>query len=404
LFPRIGIMASAIDHSSDAWAGAVELAALFRECVECFGSIHQGKKEWDRPQRLLLAKLGIQQARLLAFGQIMGICDTSDDRDPRLDTKDTRDKIVQTLRTIIDRPKTMNRVSQFDNYGLKPAKKVSRVEPALDATRLEAFREQYYAFGTARSSSVTAHHWAIASNDKFRVFIAQTREAVDSLINMFDLGDRVDQFIKWDIRALGWHPVFDRTRAANDGSKLRLIKESCEEDYPQYAKATEIPMANLNQDWQDSYEAAMARIDPALDSQRARSETPVPSTPKPVTIVTHSDTLTINDQKRKRRSIFRLLRGSSWNKAHSDPDVGKDHQTSDESQVKPDENISETQARSLSDTPASILHEPVIPPVEFNDPFGDEMTKQTTSNSSHGVPAKLISSMASRHDHAVAAL
>ena len=48
------------------------LANLFSNTVEAFGLIRASQR-WEREEQLLLSRLGIQQARLLIWGDILGV-------------------------------------------------------------------------------------------------------------------------------------------------------------------------------------------------------------------------------------------------------------------------------------------------------------------------------------------
>lgn len=175
--------------------------------------IHPGK-EWDREQRLLIAKLGIQQGRLLAWGDMLGICEVGNGRDSRLDEPDIRDKIEKSLQSIIDRPVHTDRATQFELYGLKPPKRfLNSSQPALDTARLEAFREkletlQEQRWEVRRGMSITISHWTIADSEKFKTYLNLIRVQVDILIALVGIEDRVDRAMKYDIKALGWQSVF----------------------------------------------------------------------------------------------------------------------------------------------------------------------------------------------------
>ena len=60
-----------VDHEA-ALTGAVALANLFSNCVEAFNLILPGHK-WEREEQLLLCRLGLQQARLLIWGSVVGV-------------------------------------------------------------------------------------------------------------------------------------------------------------------------------------------------------------------------------------------------------------------------------------------------------------------------------------------
>lgn len=236
------------------------LAQLFSTCVECFGLIHPSKNS-DRPQELLLCKLGIEQARLLAWGDNVGITESqAANRNPSLDNPEVRTKVEAALHNIIERPAHVHRVTQFEKYGLKPPKRFTvSYQPALDSARLEVFREKFEALNNERwevrrGMSVTAHHWMLSEIDKFPVFIDLVRHNVNELINLFGNTTAIDRAVKSDIKALGWHPVFDTWRASTDSTKLRLIKDACAESYPDYAAETAVALSSIERESADAYE------------------------------------------------------------------------------------------------------------------------------------------------------
>lgn len=243
------------------------LADPYSDAVECIGMIHSSKKVWDRAMALVLTKLGIQQARLLAWGDFVGICSRLDDkRDPRLDSEDTKQIIQQTLKGIIALIKPADQKHHLDTYGLKAIKRsIGELEPAMDFARMEVFRDQFSRLTpTARSPKVSGSHWAIQDLHKPDALVIQLQAHIDSLIALFDLEARVSTAVKSDIRALAWHPVFDNIKAASDGQKLRLIRDVCEDVYPSYAVTADEALAYLNKEWNDSHEEAMERMSIAV--------------------------------------------------------------------------------------------------------------------------------------------
>ncbi|KAF2424464.1 hypothetical protein EJ08DRAFT_652336 [Tothia fuscella] len=297
-------------------AGALSLAHLFSTCVECLLLIHPGK-EWDRDQRLQIAKLGIQQGRLLAWGDMLGVCEVGEGRDPRLDDPGTRNTIEKSLQNIIDRPAHLDRATQFEKYGLKsPRKFLTSSQTALDTARLEAFREkieilQHQRWEVRRGMSITINHWIIADTQKFQIYLSLIREQVDFLIGLVDIEDRVNRAMKHDIRALGWHPIFTKPKASADMSKLRLIAEACATDYPEYAAATQGALAYLDKEWADSYREAMQKGSsdtsseiPGAAAYVLGQSTSVKNAYKPVQVI--------------RPGLFSILKPKSWRKSSKD--------------------------------------------------------------------------------------
>jgi hypothetical protein len=180
---------------------ALRLADLFKESVESFGLIHQGVNT-NRPQRILLAKLGVQQARLLAWGVQVGICELQDElRDIRLDPTDYRSKVEAGLQSIVDQSGKPSQPAQYEGYGLKSAKRTSaHLEPAIDYSRLEFIRNRYAHLGARRGRKVTSNHWLVQDNDKFKTFVSEIREHIDFLIRTMGNGDWIDRAVRSDIK------------------------------------------------------------------------------------------------------------------------------------------------------------------------------------------------------------
>ncbi|RDI86773.1 hypothetical protein Vi05172_g3054 [Venturia inaequalis] len=329
---------------------ALSLAQLFSTCVECFGLIHPGK-EWDQVQRGQIAKLGIQQGRLIAWGDMVGITELGSSRDPRLDDKDIRATIEQALQDIIDRPADTDREAQFDHFGLKqPTKYHSSYQPALDTARLEAFRAkleilQEQRWELRRGMSVTINHWAIKDTDKFETFLRLIKEKVDFLIGLMGVEAKVDRALVLDIKSLGWHPIFDKGRAAADISKLRLIKWACEPNYPSYAAATDHALAYLDKQWKESAEEARearrgSEIPGAAAKMAAEERRASASQKIEASLPAH---------KSKRPSLFGLLRPKSWRKGSK----------SNLSPLSPEE---QDNGRSMSYAPPADLLTPPLSP------------------------------------------
>jgi hypothetical protein len=294
----------------------LKFAKLYRDCVESFCLIHQGKKEWDRAQRLLLVKVGIQQAKLLAWSQAVGVCELGEYRVPLLDDPVTFEEVKSIVKGMLDRLVHADHGIQLATYGIKPSKKfVESLEPALDSTRLESFREQYMLLpGATYASWFKATHWTISDNEKFGNFISDTRASVDRLVKLMGVESYIDESVKQDIKAMGWHPVFDKNRAASDGSKLRLIKESCHDEYPAYSNATGLPLSYLNQQWSDHYQETMAlhhpyrpQLDKFAKSEEKNEQKYLAGETSP--------------RKQSLGGMFSKLRSHSWHKRNSVPAV-----------------------------------------------------------------------------------
>lgn len=267
--------------------GVVALAADFSNCVEAFGLIHPMLK-WEKGEQRLLTRVGLQQARLLVWGDIVGVSSPPasvtdravpkhpsaaypdlkeptffNARDERLEDTQIRTQVEAALSAIVERQSNTSREEMMHQYGLKPPKKFTpQYEHALDVNRLEAFREKhellkevaetYAQISTRRASSITRTSWSIADPSKFEGYIKLIQSKIDTLIDLMDVRERLDRGIRMDIKALGWHLSPDRQRIAADTSKLRLLTEVCKEEYPEYIPAIETALANIDRERRES--------------------------------------------------------------------------------------------------------------------------------------------------------
>ena len=362
-------------------------------------------KEWEQAQRIVVAQLGIQQARLLAFGDMVGILDTTPNRDARLEDPDIRTTIEQALEAIIDRPAHTDRETQFEQYGLKPPKKFTRAsQPSLDVARIESFRErleilQKQRWEVKRGMSITISHWTIHDIEKFKTFLALITEKINFLVAFMGVEQKVHTAVKYDIKALGWHPVFDKMKASNDMSKLRLIQQACEVNYPEYSAAAEVALEYLNKEYRDNYQELR---------EGAVTSTEIPGAAQYM-IAQSRQLAAAYEKKNKPKSpgLLARIRPKSWRKNSKDL------------AVKPAED--DGKGRSMSYAPISS-ETPLTPPLtperskSLAVPFTSEekaqlgienerrsedniISRTETAQSDMGATAVPVTSMISRHDY-----
>jgi hypothetical protein len=277
------------------------LATQFSTCVEAFNLIHPSKDN-NHAQKVALAKLGVQQGRLLIFGDAVGISAppaniarhmipshpgvTNPDphlpvnfgvRDSRLEDDAIHEKVRKALNEIAGRPGHLSRDELMEKYGLKSPKRFNMLEhPALDTNRMEAFREKYGLLqdlvrqsgaraNIKRSMSMTTNHWTVKDTTKFDEFVKTVRVEVDALIDLFGVNEQVDRGIRSDIRCMAWHPELTGPVVQQDWEKLRLIREACEVDYPQYIEVADTALEYINEELRET----------ALANRRASLGVPV---------------------------------------------------------------------------------------------------------------------------------
>jgi hypothetical protein len=339
---------SSADHIEDigheaVLTGVVALANLFSLCVETFGLIHPSHK-WDKEEQRQIARLGLQQTRLLVWGYVLGIASPPASvtdravprnpslvypepseptffgaRDPRLDEPGNRTIIEDALSAIVDRTSCATREEMMAKYGLKPPRKVSiYLERPLDPARLEAFRERLdllhevaekYAHidTTRRAGSLVRSSWHIADCAQFAAFITATQERIDMLIDLLNVKPAIDRAVSMDIRSFGWHVIPDPTKTNLDIAKLRLLHDICVADYPEYLPAVQQALDHIGRehrefsapDAEKAFAKAMAAADPNAKGQihsiSEQGHLPSPSA---------------QQQDRKRPGLLGLLRHS----------------------------------------------------------------------------------------------
>lgn len=306
------------------------LATQFSTCVEAFNLIHP-TKDHDHAQKVALAKLGLQQGRLLIFGDAVGISAppatiarhmipshpglTNPDphlpvnfgvRDPRLDEEVINAKIRKALHEIAGRPSNMSRDELMSVYGLKSPKTFSKSEyPALDSNRLEGFREKYGLLkdlltqtgartSLKRNLSMTTSHWQVKDTTRFNEYVKVVRREVDALIDLMGVKEQVDRGIRSDLKSMGWHPDLSGPMVRHDWEKLRLIREACEVDYPEYIEVIDKALQYISQELKETslahHRAELGLKQPNTEKaghQTRSTPAPTPTAPKAPAPTTH---------------------------------------------------------------------------------------------------------------------
>ncbi|KAF2683277.1 hypothetical protein K458DRAFT_418916 [Lentithecium fluviatile CBS 122367] len=327
----------------------LSLATQFSTCVEAFNLIHP-HKDSDHAQKVALAKLGIQQGRLLIFGDAVGISSPPKaiarhmipshpgatnpdptlpvhfaDRDPKLDDESINEKVRAALSEIEGRPSHLTREELMERYGLKTPKRFSSIEhPALDTNRLEAFREKYALLqdlvrqsgirsGTKRSLSMTMSHWTVRDVTRFDEFVRTVKLEVDGLIALMSVKEQVDRGMRTDIKAMAWHPDLSGPLVRQDWEKLRLIREAVAEDYPEYVEVADKALQYIKEELSGS-KLAVLRAElkaPASPTVRRNSADDKPTAQVSAQPIKQS---VKTPDKEKRPGFLAAFRFKSWGK------------------------------------------------------------------------------------------
>jgi hypothetical protein len=290
-----------MDHHSSATSlsDAYSLADLFADCVESINLIH-GNHDESHAEEILISQLGIEQARLLIWGDAVGIYSPPNStgissaiprhpgalnpepekalyfgtRDARLDDPRFRKRIEESLAAIASPMTHLNKVKMLQTYGLDHFKGSPKVREnhmlAPNPFRLQAFREKLellqevvVAYPHAKAHKHFGVNkkvaWQIMDVAKGSELCTLIREKVDYLVQLMDVQTRLDMAMRSDVRAMGWHPSEDMNATIRDTLKLSLLVEASETLYPEYSTAAQEAMDNVTDQWKGSraYDAAM---------------------------------------------------------------------------------------------------------------------------------------------------
>jgi hypothetical protein len=286
-------------------------------------------------------------------------------------------------------------------YGLKSPKTFSRLEyPALDTNRLEGFREKYALLkdlmsqtgaraSLKRNLSMTTSHWTVKDTARFNEYVKVVRTEVDALIDLMGVKEQVDRGTRSDLKSMGWHPDLTGPMVRHDWEKLRLIREACEVDYPEYIEVIDKALQYISEETKESslaqHRAGLGLTETQTSASGARRKSdydirsaPVPAS-KPTTPAqkTHIQlaaerALNPTTGKEKRPGWLKGFKFRSWSKgskqaaekqrSNSVPDaaiidaqrslfVGEAPPTSEESNQ-----LQNVRSKSLSAVPANDIH------------------------------------------------
>jgi hypothetical protein len=219
-------------------SSAITLASLFTSCIECFHYFKSAQQCPEEAERLLV-KLDCEKARLLTWGNTVGILHTRNEgRFSQLDEPENEKLIHRCMTQIIglltDGEKLQN------EYGSRPATQgdgQNRIHVGLMSTNsmgiFRTAKRRFFArFGSAQGqpSLLSRTKWAIRDRAKFEGLILHLKDFIDSLIQMTpDQSQTIDEIVEEDIASI----VGLR--------RLRLAESACEGSYPRWsAKASDI--------------------------------------------------------------------------------------------------------------------------------------------------------------------
>ncbi|KAI5246116.1 hypothetical protein E4T47_08996 [Aureobasidium subglaciale] len=308
------------------------LASLFYNTLKAFDNIHSSLNEF-KDEKVYLAQLGIEQARLLIWGEQMGIfslppsltfMETEEGkqnmtpRDPRLDDDEVRVNLEGLMNSIIHTLSNPNdNDSDLDTTGLRPLPRSGAQaleQPAADLTRMKNFEESYkhlLELGSNKVSvkrptnSVASQQWVIHDTLRFSNFVKSTKRQVDTLLMALNINDRVENILLGDIRDLGKHAGGSPNSkpsplAVKDMAKLKLLIRACKGRYPGLLNEAQQTFNNLQKGVSQEHDMA-AKVHKLLEPVHPDSA---------VGSATNSGAAT----PEKRPGFIRRLSTQTWNK------------------------------------------------------------------------------------------
>jgi hypothetical protein len=306
------------------------LASLFYNTLKSFDNIHSSLNDF-KDEKVYLAQLGIEQARLLIWGEQMGIfslppsltyLETEEGRnnmtprDPRLDDDEVRVNLEGLMNSIIHTIANPNdNDSGLDTTGLRPLPRggaQALEQPAADLTRMKNFEDSYKHLLQLSSNKVSVkrpagatQQWVIYDTLRFSNFVKTTKRQVDTLLMALNINDRVETILLGDIRDLGKHAGGSPNSkpsplAVKDMAKLKLLIRACKGRYPALLHEANQTFNNLQRGVSAEHDMA-AKVHKLLETVHPDSA---------VGSATNSGTAT----PEKRPGFIRRLSTQTWNK------------------------------------------------------------------------------------------
>ncbi|KLU82131.1 hypothetical protein MAPG_01208 [Magnaporthiopsis poae ATCC 64411] len=173
--------------------GAIPLAALFTTCIDGFAYIRAGQN-LERDLQIILVKLDIEKARLLSWGNAVGIVrGIHDGRHSALNDQSTEARvrsILESVRVLLTDSQTLEK-----KYALQEIPEPSQTVATGGTQRFDVvsrastFWRSYNRFrsrfGTAQDRArvgiAKRTTWAVHDRERFREFVADLHELIDGL-------------------------------------------------------------------------------------------------------------------------------------------------------------------------------------------------------------------------------
>ncbi|KAL8979670.1 MAG: hypothetical protein Q9205_005052 [Flavoplaca limonia] len=238
--------------------GAVGLVALLTTCVECFEYI-DAAKSCGRDLELLTTKFAIEKARLLIWGESVGILSsTTTTTTSKVESSPVRPVIEQTLNCIRLRFEDTDALTA--RYGLKPAEvnasslALTGPSGSIQSVALPLrLKTSYIRFKSRidqnqkQTSTTKKTKWAIRDKQKFSGFVKDIHQFINGL-------EAITDSVEMTTKRAAF--IREELSTVEDPQDLKLITEAC---------------ADGNQPWSDAASVALgASVCGESNDQRIR--------------------------------------------------------------------------------------------------------------------------------------
>jgi hypothetical protein len=257
-------------------AGIISLAGLFSTCIDAFAFLQAGQS-LERDLKIVLVKLDIEKARLLSWGNAVGIARGVNDGRSSIFNNQVTEEII---RSILENIKHVLTDSQRlrEKYALG---EMSESPVAITATQridfvsrtsLYIFRGSYnrlcnrIAQNLPRVSPARRVTWAIRDRERFSDLVKDLRELVDGLVGLAPGPTQTDRIIEDDIASLR----IDNLRLVEEATRNEEAYRGLSDTVSEAIQATEL---GTTVDHRDLEEWLADQIDPEATQARPSSPT-----------------------------------------------------------------------------------------------------------------------------------
>ncbi|KAI4088321.1 MAG: hypothetical protein LQ339_008718 [Xanthoria mediterranea] len=222
--------------------GAVGLMALLKTCVEYFEYV-DAAKTYGRNLELLTTKFAVEQARLLIWGELVGISFTNPTGSNRVETPHVRPIVEQILNCIRMLFEDTNALTV--RYGLKctdneaPSSALLLAGPFDSAGLTQRLKASYVRFKSRiesnhkQTSTANKAKWAIRDEKKFTSLVEDIHQLIDGLESVTNSAE-----IATKRAALIWEEL----STVEDHEDLRLIEEATADGNQQWSDAASLAL------------------------------------------------------------------------------------------------------------------------------------------------------------------